>query len=116
WSFVTPKIGIDFKVLPNALLFANVARGSRSGGFNGRANANIATLPFDPEFALSYEIGVKAEPARRRIRLNATAFRTDYDDLQQTVRTCIREPDGTCSIAVGGFVYAPVVTNAAAAR
>jgi iron complex outermembrane receptor protein len=116
WSPITPKIGVDFQATPDLLIFANVARGSRSGGFNGRANALVATTPFDPEYALTYEIGEKAEFLNHHLRINATAFFTDYEDLQQTVLTCIREPNGECRIDVGEFVYAPIVANAAAAR
>jgi iron complex outermembrane recepter protein len=116
WTSITPKFGVDFQVTPDILLFANVARGARSGGFNGRAAAAEATAPFDPEYTLSYEIGEKAEVFDHRVRINATTFYTDYTDLQQTVLACARLPSGECRIGPAGLVFAPVVTNAASAR
>jgi iron complex outermembrane receptor protein len=116
WTLITPKFGVDFQATPDLLLFANVARGSRAGGFNGRAAASVATVPFDPEYALSYEIGEKAELLDRRLRINTTVFYTDYKDLQQSVLVCVRLPNGECQIGEGGLVFAPVVANAASAR
>jgi hypothetical protein len=116
WTPITPRFGVDFQATPDLLLFASVARGSRSGGFNGRATSNVATTPYDPEFALTYEIGAKAELLDRRVRINAIAFSTDYKDLQQTVATCIRLPTGECQIGSGGLAFAPFVTNAATAN
>jgi iron complex outermembrane receptor protein len=116
WTPVTPRFGVDLQATPDLLLFASVARGSRSGGFNGRATSAIATVPYDPEFALTYEIGEKAEFLDKRVRVNATAFSTDYKDLQQTVATCIRLPNGECQIGSEGLAFAPFVTNAATAH
>ncbi|WP_426699742.1 TonB-dependent receptor [Rhodanobacter sp. Col0626] len=116
WSPITPRVGLDFQATPDLLLFASVARGSRSGGFNGRATSAIATTPYDPEFALTYEIGEKAEFLDKHVRINATAFFTNYEDLQETVATCIRLPNGECQIDSGGLAFAPFVTNAATAN
>lgn len=117
WTPITPRLGVAFQVRPDLLLFANVARGSRSGGFNGRAAAPVATEPFNPEYTLTYEVGEKAEFLGHRLRINATAFHTQYEDLQQTVLTCIHLSDGECQFGSdGSLVYAPIVTNAASAR
>src|SRR5690606_8519262 len=40
---------------------------------------------FDPEFAKSYEVGLKAELFERRVRTDLSLFHADYTDLQ--VRT-----------------------------
>jgi iron complex outermembrane receptor protein len=115
WTLVTPTFGVDFQATPDLLLFAGVSRGSRAGGFNGRAVAPVSTAPFDPEYTLAYELGEKAEFLDRRLRINATAFYTDYKDMQQTILTCVRMPNGECQIGAAGLVFAPIVTNAASA-
>jgi iron complex outermembrane receptor protein len=116
WEQITPKVGVDFQWTPEVLVFANIARGSRAGGFNGHASMQESTEPFNPEYTLSYEIGEKAEFLDRHLRINATAFYTDYKDLQQTVLICKRLPNGECEIGEGGLEFAPTVTNAASAR
>jgi len=65
------------------LLYASVARGYKSGGFQGLSGtASGASTPYDPEFAWGYEVGAKTDWFDRRLRLNVAAFRTDYSDLQ----------------------------------
>ena len=39
---------------------------------------------YDPEFATSYEIGVKTNLADDRVRLNATYFNVNYEDFQRS--------------------------------
>ncbi|HEX7886538.1 MAG TPA: TonB-dependent receptor [Phenylobacterium sp.] len=115
WSPVTPRIGLDYQVTDDLLLFANAARGFRSGGYNGRASALTGTAAYDPEYTTSYEAGFKADFLDRRVRLNATGYYTDYKDLQQTVLTCARDAAGNCMVSGGLPVFAPLVTNAASA-
>lgn len=66
-------------------VYATVARGSKSGGFNTGAVGSPAQLldaEFDEETLLSYELGLKSTWLDGRLALNAAAFYIDYDDLQ----------------------------------
>ena len=83
WS---PKLGIEFRVRPAVLTYASATRGFKTGGFN--ATSPEAGRGFAPEWAWSYEAGVKTEFGGGRGRLNVAAFHTDYTDLQ--VQTPIR--------------------------
>lgn len=105
---ISPKIGLDYQVTPDLLLFTSVSKGFRSGGFNGRAGTPQAAAPFRPESTTSFEAGFKSEMFDRHLRLNATGYYTKYKDLQQSVLIG--------SIVNGNQVFAPVVTNAANAR
>ncbi|MCG8456931.1 MAG: TonB-dependent receptor, partial [Holophagales bacterium] len=60
---------------------STLARGFKSGGFNGRPQNRPALDPFDPETLLSWEVGAKADLLDRRLRLNAAAFWSDYEDI-----------------------------------
>ena len=48
------------------------------------AQINYAFLPFGTEALESREIGVRSEIFEGRLRLNATYFTSDYDNIQQT--------------------------------
>jgi iron complex outermembrane receptor protein len=67
------------------MLFASIARGFKSGGFNGRASeaSNPAQRePYDPEFVWTYEAGARTSWHGGRLLANLTGFYNDYTDLQ----------------------------------
>jgi iron complex outermembrane recepter protein len=76
----TPKIGLDLRATENLLVYASVARGFKSGGFN--ATSTAPGRGYGPEWAWSYEGGLKAALRDGRARVNLAAFLTDYTDLQ----------------------------------
>lgn len=83
WKAFTPRFALNWKATDDVLLYASVARGYKSGGFQGLSGtASGASTPYDPEFAWGYEVGAKTDWFDRRLRLNVAAFRTDYSDLQ----------------------------------
>ena len=54
----TPKFGVDMRLREDALVYVSATRGFKSGGFS--PTSTEAGLGFAPEFAWSYEGGVKA--------------------------------------------------------
>lgn len=82
----------------DVMLYATVATGTKSGGFNGSYGAaSIEDREFDTEDTTSYEVGAKMEGLLNgRMRLNLAAFHTVYDDFQAatfdpvTVQTLVR--------------------------
>ncbi len=85
WSAVTPRIGVEFQWSPNAMIFSSLARGFKSGGFNGRATESSNPRqrdPYEPEYVWTYEVGAKTAWFDRNLLVNATAFYNDYTDLQ----------------------------------
>lgn len=91
WNAFTPRFALNWKANDDILLYASVARGYKSGGFQGLSGtAAGASTPYDPEYAWGYEIGAKTEWFDRRLRLNLSAFQTDYSNLQisQLVPLC----------------------------
>ena len=82
----SPHASLDFKLLPDLLLYASYGTGFKSGGFNLRyVSPRSAVLPFDPEKVTAYEAGIKTEFLDRRIRVNLAGFSNNYDDIQLTV-------------------------------
>jgi iron complex outermembrane receptor protein len=81
---VTPKLSLSYQVSDDALLYASIARGFKSGGFDGRGTSNFAFQPFEPETVLGYEVGLKSTWVDGRVVANAAVFYNDYQDLQVT--------------------------------
>ncbi len=82
WSEVTPRVGLDFKLSDDVLLYGSYSRGFKSGGFGARATPLAPIKPYDPEAVDNIEIGFKSEFADRRVRLNAAVFLAKYRDIQ----------------------------------
>lgn len=76
----TPSLNIRYLLNDDASIYAKIATGYKSGGFNIRA-ADF-TRPFAPETLVSYEAGLKSEWLDQRVRLNAAVFHADYEDMQ----------------------------------
>ena len=66
------------------MIYARVAEGFQSGGFNGRANSVAERTEYQPEKVTSYEAGVRSTIAGG-LRLNLTGFYNDYRDFQARV-------------------------------
>lgn len=63
WSAVTPRAAIDFQLSDDAMIYASISKGFKSGAFDGRESSIVlyTMQPIEPETTLSYEIGTKAE-------------------------------------------------------
>ncbi len=72
------KAGANFDLTEQTMLYASAATGFRLPSFNSRPLQpdQVAQIPGDD--ILSYELGVKTDVLDRRLRVNATAFYTDY--------------------------------------
>jgi iron complex outermembrane receptor protein len=80
WSNVSYKLGADYHFSDDVMFFVTTASGYKSGGY---ALLNDGTLrTFDEENNVTYELGVKSTMLDNRLRLNATYFFSQYDDLQ----------------------------------
>lgn len=80
---VSWRLGVDFKVTPDVLLYANVSKGYKAGGFgNINAAINYQFRPVVQESILAYEGGFKASLANRRVSINGAAFYMDYKNKQ----------------------------------
>lgn len=90
WSQFSPKVGVDYALTDDVMVYGSFSQGFKSGGFDMRGDAS--ELPetvngYDPELVDTWELGVKAELFDNRIRLNAAVFYTDYTDMQVTTQS-----------------------------
>ncbi len=84
WSNFGPKVGIDYQIDEDKLLYATLARGFKSGGFNGRGGTPTTLGPFDEESVDALEIGLKADWGST-LRTNVAFYLMRFEDLQRTV-------------------------------
>ncbi len=89
-----PKIGINFQLNSDVLLYTSIARGYKSGGWNADFIRSLENFQFDPEYAINYELGAKSVFFDQRLKVNLAGFVTKFDDFQvfQFVPT---QPSGT---------------------
>ncbi len=76
----TPKIGLDMRLRESTFAYISATRGFKSGGFN--LTSTESGRGYDPEWAWSYEGGLKTDLARGRALINLAVFHMDYTDLQ----------------------------------
>lgn len=93
----TPRVGLNYRPAPNALLYMSASKGFRAGGANAPVpadpcSADLASLglgeaptSFKSDQLWSYELGAKATLARGRLMVSAAAFQIDWDGIQQLV-------------------------------
>lgn len=103
--------GLDYRINDDALVYIKTSKGFRSGGQNLRAPNTAAFIPFLPETAYAYEIGLKSEFFDRRVRLNIAAYQTDVKNIQRT--TLIATPPIPPSTVPGS---ATILGNAGKSR
>jgi iron complex outermembrane receptor protein len=91
WDDWSPMASIDWHAMEDVMLYAKVAKGFKSGGFNGRANSPAESTEYDPETVWSYEAGVKSRWFDQ-LTVNATIFHNDYKDFQARVGSAELDP------------------------
>ncbi|MEQ8693560.1 MAG: TonB-dependent receptor [Pseudomonadales bacterium] len=76
----SPKVSLSYQPTDSLHLYASASKGYKAGGIDLLSGG--ATSDFDAEELMSYEIGVKSEFADGRVRLGASVFALEWDDLQ----------------------------------
>jgi len=87
-NLMTWRGEVNWRPAKGTLLYASIARGTKSAGWNGAIDGSgiigasrVDQIAYAPEKLLSYEVGVKTEPTKW-LRVNASAFYYDYKDFQ----------------------------------
>lgn len=91
WDRLSPRFGLKYTLRENAMIYASVTGGFKSGGFNGRALSLAEVDSFNPERVWAYEVGAKLAFPEHRFGVNVAAFYNDYKDMQLL---SVRDVDG----------------------
>jgi outer membrane receptor protein involved in Fe transport len=106
-SNLMPEIGVEWDVRKNTLLYAKVTTSAKAGGY---ASAIVFNPDYDLEYgdekAIGYELGLRSSFSTGI--LSATAFLTDFDDLQ--VNSFVIDNSGNVA------TLTQIVNNAGGAR
>jgi iron complex outermembrane receptor protein len=83
WSNISYKLGADYHIDDNKMVYASFSTGFVAGGFNSRVDSAALTgLPYSPEEVEAWEIGLKSDWYEHRLRVNLAAFTNKYSQLQ----------------------------------
>ncbi|WP_408587925.1 TonB-dependent receptor [Novosphingobium sp.] len=78
WDAWTPKVGAQYDIDDNAMLYGQWSKGFKAGGFT----ANSCYNGFDPESIQGPEAGIKTKLLDNRLRLNVSGYYYKINNLQ----------------------------------
>lgn len=86
-SDTSPMLIFEYDLNDDTLLYASAIRGFKAGGYdsNHSNGTKLDQLEFEPEKAISYELGAKMTLLDGRANLNIAAFQGNYEDLQVSI-------------------------------
>ncbi len=92
----TWRIGVDYQIADDNLLYATASTGFRSGGFNSGQGPGSLTPTFQPENVTAFELGSKNRFFDNSVQLNVAAFYNRYRGLQEQRQV----PTGTTTLSI----------------
>ena len=84
WKEPTYRVGLEYDLAPDSLIYANYERGYRAGGVELDAAGPAGGLSFDPEFIDAFTIGSKNRFLGDTLQVNIEAFYWKYKGQQIT--------------------------------
>ena len=79
WNNFGYSGSVSYSWGPGFMTYGRIASSFRAGGFNALAPGSPG---YDPEKAITYELGWKLTALNRHLRLDGNIFQIDYDNLQ----------------------------------
>jgi iron complex outermembrane recepter protein len=80
----SPKGVLSYHIEENNLVYGSVSQGFRAGGYSLSVPGQLAS-PYLPEKVTQYEVGTKNEFLSHRLRVNLSAYYSDYTNIQRVV-------------------------------
>lgn len=103
WDYHNYRVGLDYNLTDDTMIFGYVANGTKSGGIgdvvvqyeqdpvtteypeDAQGNRIVKARhenTYEPEEVVTFELGVKSDLLDNSLRLSATAFYSEYTDMQ----------------------------------
>lgn len=87
FTSVNPRFNLSYAFSPASMVYVNVAKGFRSGGFNP-VSAGLGIFPinpsYDPDQIWTYEFGTKQQFFEGKLFVDASVYRSDWSRVQST--------------------------------
>ncbi len=83
WDNISGRLVLDYSLQDDVMLYASVATGFKSGGFNSLNFTPDIDTSYDEEEVINYEVGMKGQFLDRTLQLNISGFFYDYENLQE---------------------------------
>jgi len=81
-----PRLALGYEVNPDLNVYASWSTGFTAAGFNARPFGPTSVFALDPENVQSFELGFKSQFLDRRVRLNASVYQTEFENIVGTTR------------------------------
>lgn len=82
WDDFIFRLAARYEVNDDLMFYASYSTGTKAGGFSTGATTQSQLDPYKPEKAKAWEAGMRSDWLENRLRVNATVFWNEYDDLQ----------------------------------
>jgi outer membrane receptor protein involved in Fe transport len=84
---VNPRFNLSYAFTTDSMVYVNVAKGFRSGGFNA-VSAGFGVIPiqpsYDPDHIWTYEVGTKHQLLNGKLFLDASVYRSEWSKVQSS--------------------------------
>lgn len=82
WDALSGRAVLDYFINDETMVYASVATGFKSGGFNSLSFGPSVEPAFDQEEVTNYELGYKGDFLDGNLRVNAAAYFYEYENKQ----------------------------------
>ncbi|WP_285764835.1 TonB-dependent receptor [Biformimicrobium ophioploci] len=82
WEDLSGRLVVDYRWNDDVMTYASVSTGFKAGGFNSLNFGPGVDQSFDQENVTNYEAGIKSSLFDNSVRLNASVYFYEYENLQ----------------------------------
>lgn len=113
WEKFNYRVGLQYDIDENHMVFTSLSTGYKAGGFGDRVDRcgggtcedgsteQYTHLDYEPEEVTSLEVGYRGSVLDDSMNIGATLFYMDYENMQFTGMHAIGRQQSTCTWAVG---------------
>ena len=94
-TMVGGKIALSYEVNAEQFVYGSINRGFKAGGVNSTGTLEKSKREFDPEYVMSYELGLKQTFLEGDAFARIAVFYMDRTDMQVSTYAVNKRPDGS---------------------